>query len=193
MRSIRSREKKLMTDRSPTIGVNDIVASLAVTMDMFVARENGDVDYLEKYPITDFDFGAFLEGVGAIIMGSTSYVQAVEWGWQWSDYPTTVLTSRSDLEIPEGADVRFSSKPTPEAIAAFAAETPKRLWVFGGGKVITDGLVGGAIDTLDMTVMPEAIGSGIPLFADGFAAPMKVHETNAYENGALRIVYDLRP
>ena len=64
---------------------------------------------------------------------------------------------------------------------------------FGGGKVITDGLVGGAIDTLDLTVMPEAIGTGIPLFANGFAAPMKVHETTAYGNGALRIVYDLRP
>lgn len=178
---------------NPTIGVDDIVASLAVTLDGYVARENGDVDYLEKYPITEFDFDGFLEGVGAIIMGSASYIQAVEWGWQWSAYPTMVLTSRADLEIPEGADVRFSSAPTSEAITAFAAETPKRLWVFGGGRVITDGLLGNAIDTLDLTVMPEAIGAGIPLYAQGYAAPMRVSETTAYENGALRIVYDLRP
>jgi dihydrofolate reductase len=102
-----------------------------------------------------------------------------------------VLTSRTDLDVPEGADVRFSSAPTAEAIAAFAAATPKRLWVFGGGRVITDGLLGNAIDTLDLMVIPEAIGSGIPLFAAGYSAPMHVSETTGYSNGALRIVYNL--
>ena len=178
---------------NPIIGVDDIVASLAVTLDGYVARENGAVDYLEKYPIAEFDFDAFLEGIGAVIMGRASYVQAVEWGWQWGAFPTMVLTSRIDLEVPDGADVRFTSAPTGQAITEFAAETPKRLWVFGGGRVITDGLLANAIDTLDVTVMPEAIGSGIPLYADGYAAPMRVSDTTAYGNGALRIVYDLRP
>lgn len=182
-----------MTNANPTIGVDDTVASLAVTLDGYVARSNGDVDYLEKYPIVDFDFDAFLEGIGAIIMGSTSYVQAVEWGWQWAGFPTMVLTSRTDLQVPEGANVQFTSAPTAEAITDFAAAHPKRLWVFGGGRVITDGLLGNAIDTLDMTVMPEAIGSGIPLFADGYAAPMRVSDTTIYDNGAVRLVYDLRP
>lgn len=179
--------------QNPEIGVNDIVASLAITLDAYVCRLDGSVDYLEKYPMEGFDFEGFLANVGGIIMGSTSYLQAVEWGWQWGAYPTMVLTSRTDLEVPDGADVRFSSAPTPEAITNFAAKTPKRLWVFGGGRVITDGLLGGAIDTLDVTVMPEAIGSGIPLFADGLAVPMRVESTNAYDNGALQIIYDLRP
>jgi dihydrofolate reductase len=180
-----------MRPNHTTVGLDDIVASLAVTLDGYVARKDGEVDYLEKYPITEFDFDAFVEGVGAIIMGRASYVQAVEWGWQWSAYPTMVLTSRTDLDVPEGADVRFSSAPTAEAIAAFAAATPKRLWVFGGGRVITDGLLGNAIDTLDLMVIPEAIGSGIPLFAAGYSAPMHVSETTGYSNGALRIVYNL--
>ena len=34
-----------------------------------------------KYPIEEFDFDAFVDGIGALIMGSTSYVQAAEWGW----------------------------------------------------------------------------------------------------------------
>ena len=89
--------------------------------------------------------------------------------------------------------MRFTYAPTGQAITEFAAETPKRLWVFGGGRLITDGLLANAIDTLDVTVMPEAIGSGIPLYADGYAAPMRVSDTTAYGNGALRIVYDLRP
>ncbi len=182
-----------MSKNNRTVGVDDVVASLAVTLDGYVAREDGEVDYLEKHPIPEFDFDAFLEGIGAIIMGRASYEQAVEWGWLWSAYPTMVLTSRKDLVVPDGADVQFSSTATAKAITAFAAATPKRLWVFGGGQVVTAGLLGNAIDTLDLTVMPEAIGSGRPLFTEGYAATMRVHEAHSYANRSHRIVYDLRP
>ena len=172
---------------------SDVVASLAVTLDGYVARADGSVDYLERYPIEEFDFDAFVAGIGALIMGSTTYVQAVGWGWMWGDRPTMVLTTRTDLPVPEGADIRFAVMSTAEAIRWFSAETPKRLWVFGGGKVVTEGLRGGAIDTLDITVMPEALGGGIPLFTEAYDGPMRLVETVAYSNGAFRLVYDTRP
>ena len=172
---------------------SDVVASLAVTLDGYVCRTDGSVDYLENYPIEEFDFDSFVDGIGALIMGSTSYVQTVEWGWTWGDRPTMVLTTRSDLPVPDGADIRFVAMPTAAAIRSFSVETPKRLWVFGGGKVVTDGLRGGAVDTLDITVMPLALGSGIPLFVDAYDGPMRLVETVPYANGAIRLVYDTRP
>ncbi len=172
---------------------SDVVASLAVSLDGYVAEADGSVGFLEKYPLEDFDFDSFVDGIGALIMGSTSYVQAVEWGWMWGDRPTMVLTTRTDLPVPEGADIRFAATPTPTAIRSFSAETPKRLWVFGGGKVVTQGLVGGAIDTLDITLMPEALGTGIPLFSDAYDGPMRLVTSVAYPNGAFRLVYDTRP
>jgi len=171
---------------------SDVVASLAVSLDGYVCRADGSVDYLEKYPIEEYDFDGFVDGVGALIMGSTTYVQTVGWGWTWGDRPTMVLTTRADLPVPEGADIRFAARPTAEAIRSFSVETPKRLWVFGGGRVVTEGLRGGAIDTLDITVMPEALGDGIPLFSDAYDGPMLLVETVAYSNGAFRLVYDTR-
>ena len=175
------------------VSETDVVASLAVTLDGYIARSNGGVDYLEKYPMENFDFDSFVEGVGALIMGSTTYAQVVDWGWMWGDRPTLVLTTKRNLAVPDGANVSFASTPTAEAIRSFSAVTPKRLWVFGGGKVITEGLRGGAIDTLDITVMPEALGSGIPLFADAYAGPIKLTESVPYPNGAIRLVYELDP
>jgi len=171
----------------------DVVASLAVSLDGYVAEADGTVGFLDKYPIEEFDFDAFVDGIGALIMGSTSYIQAAEWGWMWGDRPTMVLTTRTDLPVPEGANIRFTATPTATAIRSFSAETPKRLWVFGGGKVVTEGLVGGAIDTLDITLMPEALGSGIPLFSDAYDGPMRLVTSVAYANGAFRLVYDTRP
>ena len=172
---------------------SDVVASLAVTLDGYVCRTDGSVDYLEDYPIEEFDFDAFADSIGALIMGSTSYLQAVEWGWMWGDRPTMVLTTRTDLPVPDGADIRFASMATAEGIRSFSAETHGRLWVFGGGRVVTDGLRDGAIDTLDITVVPMALGSGIPLFADPYDGPMRLIECVPYANGAVRLVYDTRP
>jgi len=168
---------------------SDVVASLAVSLDGYIATADGSVDYLQKYPLEDFDFDSFIAGIGALIMGSTSYVQAVDWGWMWGDRPTMVLTTRTDLPVPDGADITFASMPTAAAIRSFSAATPKRLWVFGGGKVVTDGLRGGAIDTLDIMVMPEVLGSGIPLFTDAYEGPMTLVESVAFPNGAIRLVY----
>jgi dihydrofolate reductase len=174
------------------MGETDVVASLAVSLDGYVASADGSVDYLQNYPLEDFDFESFTAGVGALIMGSTTYEQSLQWDWIWGDRPTLVLTTRSGFDVPEGADISFSATPTAEAIREFAARTPKRLWVFGGGKVITAGLLGGAIDTLDITVIPEALGDGIPLFTAAFQWPMKLLETTPYDNGAVRLVYRLK-
>ena len=171
----------------------DTVASLAVSLDGYVADPDGGVAFLEKYPIEEFDFDSFVATIGALIMGSKTYTDTLELGWLWGDRPTLVLTTRDDLPVPDGVDVRFAAKPTAEAIRSFSAETPKRLWVFGGGKVVTDGLRGGAVDTLDITVMPEALGVGTPLFSEPYDGPMRLVESVVYSNSAIRLVYDTRP
>ena len=103
-----------------------------------------------------------------------------------------VLTSRVDLEVPDGANITFKASPTAEAIRSFSAETPKRLWVFGGGGVVTAGLLGGVIDILDIVVVPEALGSGIPLFTEAYTGPMSLIESTSFSNGAIRLVYQVK-
>jgi dihydrofolate reductase len=168
---------------------DDVVAMVAVTMDGYIARADGAVDFLDKYAIEEFDFDDFMEGIGAIVTGSATYEQAVGFGWAYGARPTLVLTGRSGLPVPDDADVQFSDSPTPLAVREFAAATPGRLWLLGGGRVITDALLGGAVDTLDLTVIPEALGSGIPLFCKPFDAPLELVETTPYAGGAVRLIY----
>ncbi len=172
---------------------DDVVASLAVTLDGFVCRPDGAVDFLDKYPLDGFDFSGWVERVGALVMGRTTYLQAVSWGWMWGDRPTLVLTSATDLAVPDDADVTFRAAPTAQAIAEYSAVTTKRLWVFGGANVVTAALLGGVVDTLDITVVPEAIGEGIPLFTQPFSGPMRPLATIPFANGAVRLVWDTSP
>ena len=128
-------------------------------------------------------------------MGRTTYEPMSHGDWMWGKHPTLVLTSRNDLPVPAGADVVFSSAPTAQAIAEFRErdDIDGRIWVFGGGRVITDALNGGAVDTLDLTVMPEALGAGVPLFTDAFEGPLRPLEAITYTSGAVRLVFDSSP
>jgi dihydrofolate reductase len=171
----------------------DVVASLAVTIDGYIARTDGAVDYLDKYPMDDFDFTAFTDTIGALIMGRATYEVSLGFGWAWGDMPTMVLTHQTDLPIPDDANVTLSDQPTAQAIRAFSADTPKRLWVHGGGRVIAEGLAGGAIDTLDLMVMPEALGAGVPLFAAPYSGPMRLIENTGFASGPVRLIYDTSP
>ncbi len=160
-------------------------------MDMYIARTDGSFDYLDAYPMTGFDFAAWADKCGALIMGRKTYEVLLNHDWAWGDRPTMVLTSQPRLPIPAGASVVFSSAPTAEAVREFSATTPKRLWVFGGGDVVTAAMLGGAIDVLDIAVMPEALGSGMPLFTEPMKRPMRLTEATPFEDGAVRLVYEI--
>ena len=169
----------------------DVVALLAITLDGYIARADGSVDFLDAHPVEEFDFDEFAGDVDGLIMGSATYEQTIGFGWAWGARPTVVLTTRRDLDVPADTDIRFSAAPTADSIRSLAAECEKRLWVFGGGRVVTDGIMGGAIDTLDLTVIPEVIGSGIPLFTAPIPGPLRLVESTPYSGGAIRLVYDL--
>ena len=55
------------------------VASLAVSLDGYAARLNSAVDFLEKYPLADFDFDEWAERIGTLVMGRKNYRQLLEW------------------------------------------------------------------------------------------------------------------
>jgi dihydrofolate reductase len=104
--------------------------------------------------------------------------------------PTLVLTSRQ-IDVPNGANVTFSSERTGDAMSVFCATVTKRVWVIGGGKVVTAALQAGAVDTLELYVMPVVLGRGVPLFTEPCEGPLTLIESKAYSNGVVKLVYDV--
>ena len=165
-----------------------VVAYVAMSLDGYIAHDDGSVGFLERFGTDDYDFHGFLDTIGAVVLGATTYEQVLGWGWPYGDLHGMVLTSR-DLPAAEGARIDFSRAPTADAIRSLAASTDKRVWVVGGGVVITDGINGGAIDTLELYVMPTVLGSGVPLFTGAIDAPLDLAESASFSNGAVRLEY----
>jgi dihydrofolate reductase len=166
----------------------EVIAYVAMSLDGYIAGDGGTVGFLEDYGSEEYDFHGFFDSVGALVMGSATYEQVLGFGWPYGDIPCLVLTSR-DLDVAEGATITFSSEPTAGAIREYAKTTDKRLWIVGGGKVITEGLIKGAIDTLELYVMPTALGSGVPLFSEPYDGTLTVSDQQTYSNGVVKLVY----
>ena len=168
----------------------ETIAYVAVSLDGYIAEEDGGVHFLEEFGSDEYDFHAFMASVGAVAMGATTYEQVLGWGWPYGDIPGLVLTTRQLATVDE-TEITCSSDATGDALRAYAETIDKRLWVVGGGEVITAGLEQGAIDTLELYVMPVALGTGIPLFTRPFSGTLRLAASAPFTNGVVKLVYDV--
>ncbi len=148
-----------------------VIYYTATTLDGFLADPDDSLDWLLRQEQDDDGFGsygAFLAGVGAIVMGSTTY----EWvrahlaatGEAWFyDMPAWVMTTRG-LEAVPGADIRFASGGVgPVHDAMLAAADGKDLWIVGGGDLAGQFADAGLLDEVHLSIAPVVLGAGRPL------------------------------
>lgn len=141
---------------------------IATSVDGFIARKDGSVDWLSSGEIAggeDYGFKAFKVSVDALVMGRNTYKLAFSFGdWPYGEKPVVVLSSRQ-LELPEDISNTVSAlSGTPREFVNRLAERGYQHLYVDSGKTIQGFLREGLIQTLIITKVPILIGSGIPLF-----------------------------
>ncbi len=148
----------------------------ASTLDGFLADDDDSLDWLLSQPIDEdgpMNMTAYMAGVGAIVMGYTTYqwvVDRVEAGdepWYYADYPVFVFTHRELAAIHPG--VHFVAGAPAELRATMeAAAGEKSVWVVGGGDLAAQFAEAGMLDEVMISYAPATVGSGRPLFPRAF-------------------------
>ncbi len=126
-----------------------VVLYIAASVDGYIAGPDDDISWLQPFEDVDYGYDAFIESVGAVVLGRRTYDVAVESGWGWPyPVPGYVLTGRPPADPPEGAEITFTDRPLPELVAEAAARIPddKDLWVVGGAAMVRGFLAAGLID-----------------------------------------------
>ena len=148
----------------------------ATTLDGFLATTDNSLSWLFEVPGADAaedSIPEFMEGVGPMAMGSTTYEWVVEheslidhpekWIEWYGDKPTWVFTHR-DLPVVEGADIRFTQSPVAEVHREMvSAAGGKHIWLMGGGDLVGQFADAGLLDTIIATIAPVTLGAGAPL------------------------------
>jgi len=144
----------------------ETVVYVAVSLDGFIARKDGSVDWLPDPPEgEDFGWAEFFGSVDAIVMGRATFEVVLNFGvWHYGDTPVTVV-SRTMTGIPKHLEAKAElSQLAPEPLLQqLAARGHRRVYV-DGGRVVQSFLAEDRIDELVLTTVPMLLGEGIPLF-----------------------------
>jgi dihydrofolate reductase len=147
--------------------VTRTVYYVGASLDGFIATPDHSLDWLTSRKTDDdgpMGFGSFMEGIGAMAMGATTYLWVREHEPDWMpERPVWVFTHR-ELEPLHGADLRFTSEDVGRAHAAMVAAAGDRdVWVVGGGDLAGQFADRGLLDELVVAIAPVTLGSGAPL------------------------------
>lgn len=153
------------------------VYATATSLDGFLADEDDSLEWLfavEGGAESLAALEAFVAGVGVMVEGSTTYRWVLDherlleapakWQEFYGDRITYVFSSRADLPVVPGADIRVVRGSVSSVAAELrAAAAGKDIWIVGGGDLAGQFYDAGLLDEVMLSVAAVTLGSGAPL------------------------------
>lgn len=180
-----------------------VIYNTATTLNGFLADDENSLSWLFVVPgaeQAESDFSGFLAGMGALVMGSTTYDWIVQHEdllghpekWFYRDLVSFVLSSRSLPEVP-GADIRFR-KGDIDAIWDELSDAAggRDIWLVGGGDLVGQFADAGHLDEIRVAIAPVTLGSGKPLLPRRLESDRLTLETVRQTGQFAELVYSVR-
>ncbi|HWA40271.1 MAG TPA: dihydrofolate reductase family protein [Gemmatimonadales bacterium] len=167
---------------------------IATSLDGFIARPDGTIDWLPHDSTEDYGYDPFMASVDAIVMGRLTYESVLGMGkWFYGTTPVYVLSSRPIAPAPEGAVVAHLAGE-PRTVAAELDRRGVRDAYIDGGVTIQRFLRAGLIHRLIITRIPVLLGAGRPLFG-ALAADLRLTHvrTQSWPSGLVQSEYKVAP
>jgi dihydrofolate reductase len=167
---------------------------VASSLDGYIAKNNGDVSWLEGLDISmkDAGYDEFYSTVDALVMGRATYEMIVSFGqWPYGDKPVWVCSSNTVAPV-EGSNMQAGG--TPEDVYKAANEMNVRhLWLVGGGSLASSFLEHNILTNISLSLMPILLGSGIKLFGD-LPFPVKIVNEGhkSHKSGMAQLEYTIK-
>ena len=180
-----------------------VTIHMAASLDGFIARRDGRVDWMETSD--HFDGGeamaaesvaAFLRTIDCYVMGARTYETAMNFdargfGWSYGDTPTFVLTHH---ELPKARpSVEFHAGDLERFVEAHLRPGFRNIWFVGGGSLAGECLRRGLADEVRYSILPVLIGDGIAFF-DRLDQDVALHllEVTPYQSGVVAMRYEVK-
>ena len=167
---------------------------IASSLDGFIAREDGSLDWLvniENPDQVDHGYNQFIRDIDLVIMGRKTYEEVLGFDveWPYSDCQTYVVTAKPEYEVRTPA-TKLLSFINKSSIQKLKSESRKNIWLVGGGKLISGFLNESAIDEMILSMVPVILGKGIRLFPDEtLETKFELLNSESFETGIVNLTY----
>jgi dihydrofolate reductase/ribosomal protein S18 acetylase RimI-like enzyme len=163
---------------------------IAVSIDGYIARRDGGLDWLDRVGGFDEDYGfqKLMESIDAVVLGRKTYEIASTVPDPYPGKKVIVLSKTLDsvktgMELYKGDLNELSIKLQKEGV--------KHIWV-DGGSTISQFLSLQLVDEMTLSVIPVILGSGIPLFhVLSKEIPCRLISSQSYRSGLVQLHYEI--
>ena len=140
---------------------------IATSIDGFIAKKDGGIDWLFEVPnpdSSDFGFSDFINNIDAIVMGRNTYELVLTFG-NWPYNKPVFVLSKTLKSVPNNLTdkVEILSGNPNFVVKELNSRNYLNLYI-DGGKTIQEFLKQELIDEIIITRIPILLGEGIPLF-----------------------------
>lgn len=165
--------------------MSKVILHVAQTIDGYISRPDGRVDYLgvmgndmiEKFQI-------FISRIDVVVIGRNTYELYKQFGFQmYGDRPIYVWTNSISEPI---NNIQFYTKSIKELLVEIGEKT---VWCFGGDKTIHEFLNNDLVDILEIATVPYLLGNGKRLFEIGEFEQSWVHKETKVDSGTVMTTY----
>jgi dihydrofolate reductase len=172
-----------------------IVVNIATSADGYVARPDGNLDWLTERPAPKGFYGLpeFERSIDAKILGRKTFDRSLQLGARFGAKTLHYVFSRRAAPVSAPAGVQFISEPIDAFVARLRAQPGKNIWLMGGGEIIASFLDAGVIDEFIITSVPTFIGEGIPLIAPSYRlVRLRLLGVRQFSNGVVQLHYEVQ-
>jgi len=164
-----------------------------VSVDGFLARPNGALDFLDAGGQEPHGFEEFYDSVDVLVIGRKTFEVVLGFGtWAYGKKQVVVLSSHplDFSSIQDGVVEQMSGEPA-EIVMRLKARGFQHAYI-DGGITIQRFLAAGLIDRMIITSVPVLIGDGIPLFgAVRRDITLRHIATRTYKGGLVQTEYEM--
>jgi dihydrofolate reductase len=165
---------------------------IGTSLDGFIARANGDLDFLPPGGGEPHGYDEFMATVDALVIGRKTFETVLTFDtWPYGEKPVFVLSTRPLAPAPLLAVVERMSGAPADIVSQLAARGLRHVYV-DGGITIQRFLRAELIQRLIITRVPVIIGTGIPLFGAVQRDIILRHvATRQYASGLVQSEYEV--
>jgi dihydrofolate reductase len=172
-----------------------IKARMGMSIDGYVATPDGTPALIKAagfIPGHSHGYPEFINGCDTVVMGRQTFLPALAAPqWPWGDMQVFVLTSRP---LPAGTPERVVA--SPRGPAGLVRQLRSRgscrdVHLVGGPRTIQAFHQEGALDSLDVVILPILLADGVPLWPRGTQPPSLrlLREPRVFPDGSAELSY----
>ncbi|MHB8603739.1 MAG: dihydrofolate reductase family protein [Thermoplasmatota archaeon] len=175
----------------PARRARKIVYFLAASADGFIARRDGNIDWLEATARGEYGAARFFARIDTIVWGRRTFDEsAARGGVEPFGAGTRHVVLTRKRRASADPRVEFSREAPAALVRRLRRRRGKDIWIMGGAKLAASFVDAGLVDEIVVHVVPILLGDGIPLLAPSRRdVALELREARRFPDGVVRLRY----